>query len=484
MKYLTLLLLFVLIAGFSLKADNPRPNIIWIIIEDMSPNFGYNGETLIKTPNVDQMANEGVVFNRAYISGPVCSASRSALITGMYQTSIGAQNHRSSKGQHKIYLPEGIRTIPEYFKEAGYFVCNQYLQDNNDWSRKGKEDYNFEYNSDNLYDGLDWKGRDEEQPFFAQIQLRGGKRRNVQLSTMVDPENVVPPPHYPNDPVLRKDWAEYLNSVKNVDNKVGIIFDRLKKENLLENTVVFFITDHGISHARGKQFCYEEGAHIPMIIWGQKYVGQGVRDELVSHIDLAATSLYLAGIKIPDYMESRPLFGKEANPREFVVTARDRCDETVDHIRSVRKGDYLYIRNYLNKRPLLQPNAYKDHKEILIRLRELHKEGKLNSLQERLLFADERPYEELYNVSLDKNQYVNLATDKNMKNQLEEMREILNKWEIDTKDQGRTIESPEVYNSVMESSIKGLENSTRLPNRARVLRENVAIMKKWAAEGK
>jgi arylsulfatase A-like enzyme len=247
---------------------------------------------------------------------------------------------------------------------------------------------------------------------------------------------------------------------------------------------VFFITDHGISHARGKQYCYEEGAHVPLVIWGQNFVGKGVSEDLVSHIDLAATSMYFAGIKIPDYMESKPLFGKDATPREFVVSGRDRCDETVDHIRSVRKGDYLYIKNYLYKRPMLQPNAYKDHKEIVVRLRELHKQGKLNSLQERLLFSDGRPYEELYNVSIDANQYVNLASDENMKKKLEEMRTILNDWEENTNDQGRSIESPEVYASAMAAVIKSLEGNTRLPNRAKILRENVALMKKWAAEGK
>jgi len=320
--------------GNGLQAQDQRPNIIWIITEDMSPNFGYNGETLIKTPNVDRMASEGVVFNRAYVTCPVCSPSRSALITGMHQTSIGAHNHRSSKGESKIYLPENVKTVPEYFREAGYYVTNQMLRGEK-WSGAGKEDYNFVYKSSDLYNGFDWSARAKDQPFFGQVQLQGGKKRKVVLPTMVDPNDVILPPHYPNDSVILNDWAAYLNTVKDVDNEVGVIFERLKKEGLLENTVVFFITDHGISHARGKQFCYEEGAHIPLVIWGDKYVGKGVRNELVSHIDLAATSMYLAGIAIPKYMEARTLIGKDAKPREFAVTARDRCDETVKHIPNI-----------------------------------------------------------------------------------------------------------------------------------------------------
>jgi len=401
----------------------------------------------------------------------------------MYQTSIGAHNHRSYTDTYKASLPEGMKTIPEYFRENGYYVTNQYISNNN-WERKGKEDYNFVYKSEDLYHGIDWKDRKEGQPFFAQIHMQGGKNRKVKLPTMVNPDDVILPPHYPNDSVLREDWARYLNSVKEVDNSVGRVFERLKAENLLENTVVFFMTDHGISHARGKQFCYEEGIHVPLIVWGESFVGKGVREELVSQIDLAATSLHLAGIPIPTYMESRTLFGEKAQPREYVISARDRCDETVEHIRSVRKGDYLYIKNYLHERPMLQPNVYKDHKDIMIRLRELHEKGALNSLQERLLFSNERPREELYNVVLDKYQYVNLASDPNMKKQLKEMRSILANWEKKTGDKGQNIESEEVYSSEMEVLINRTNNNTRIADRTGNLKDNIALMKKWAAEGK
>lgn len=477
------LVILMVMLSHNLLANDERPNIIWIIVEDMSPNFGYNGETLIETPNVDQLAKEGVVFNRAYVSAPVCSASRSGLITGMYQTSIGAHNHRSSRGANEIFLPDGMKTIPEYFRENGYYVSNQYISSTN-WTRKGKEDYNFVYKSEDLYHGIDWKDREEGQPFFAQIHMTGGKNRKVELPNMVNPNDVTLPPHYPNDSVFREDWAAYLNTVKEVDNSVGRVFERLKKENLLENTVVFFMTDHGISHARGKQFCYEEGIHVPLVVWGESFVGKGVCDELVSQIDLAATSMYLAGIPIPAYMESKTLFGKKAKPREYVISARDRCDETVEHIRSVRKGDYLYIRNYLHERPLLQPNVYKDHKDILIRIRELHEKGELNSLQERLLFSEERPREELYNVALDKYQYVNLASEPNMKKQLKEMRSILAKWEKKTEDKGQNIESEEVYSSEMDVYINQIKDNPRLADRLTKLKENIALMKKWAAEGK
>jgi arylsulfatase A-like enzyme len=483
MKTLILLLSPILFISCDLKQPDRAPNVLWIVVEDMSPHFGYNGETLITTPHVDQMAAEGVVFERAYVSAPVCSTSRSALITGMNQTSIGVHNHRSSKAV-EIHLPEGMKTVPEYFKEAGYHTSNQRLRDLDRWRNPGKEDYNFVYSTEQLYDGIDWKERDKGQPFFAQIQLGGGKSRNAKPPTLVDPDQVVLPPHYPDDPVLREDWAAYLNSVKQVDLQVEKIFSRLREEGLLETTVVFFFTDHGISHARAKQFCYEEGSHIPLIIWGERFVGKGTRTELVSHIDIAATSLALAGIPVPPGMEARPLFGDDAVPRDYVITARDRCDETVDRIRSVRKGDFLYIKNYLHQRPLLQPNAYKDFKSFMKRLRKLHETGQLSPLQERILFAKERPAEELYHLAADPNQYENLAADPKFKEQLEDMRTILSDWEERTGDQGRTLESYETYASEIEPFVARLEGPRNRPDRARAMRNNMALMKQWASEGK
>jgi arylsulfatase A-like enzyme len=376
-----------------------------------------------------------------------------------------------------------MQTIPEYFREAGYYTVNQRLRGVDRWGNKGKEDYNFEYNSADLYDGRDWSGRAEGQPFFAQVQLGGGKTRGAKPPNPVDPETVILPPHYPNDPVLKKDWANYLNSVMLVDQQMKTILERLREEGVLKNTVIFFFTDHGISHARGKQFCYEEGAHIPLIVAGESYVGKGVRNELVSHIDIAATSLDLAGIKVPEYMEGRTLFGEAAQPRQYVITARDRCDETVDRIRSVRMGDYLYIRNYLPLRPMLQPNAYKDRKAWMIRLRELHAAGQLNGLQERLLFAERRPEEELYNLTIDPHQYVNLATEPNMQGTLESMRAILHGWEIRAGDQGRTLEPHDVVVKENQRFIESVIERGQ-PQRAEVMYENLELMRRWAEAGK
>lgn len=463
------------------KRSNERPNILWIIAEDMSPHFGYNGEKAVDTPNVDKLADEGTVFSNMYVTCPVCSPCRSALITGMYQTTIGAHNHRSSSTpESAIHLPENIKTIPDLFKENGYFTCN--IAKDLKWYKPGKTDYNFVYNFDKLYDSTDWKDRKPGQPFFAQIQLQGGKARNAKFDKMVDPNKIKLPPYYPNDPVILDDWSKYLNTVMKTDKEVGIIIERLKKEKALENTIIFFITDHGISHARGKQFLYDEGTKVPFIVWGPKWVKSGVvRDELTVHIDMAATSLYFAGVEIPEYMESRPLFGKNAKPREYVVSARDRCDETEDRIRSVRKGNYKYIRNFHPNRPYLQPCVYKDYKGIIKRLRELYSQGELNEYQS-LIMAENRPKEELYDLSKDPFELTNLAGNPVHKKKLVELRSILEKWINKTDDKGQYPESWDDYLANMKAQNANLlsRNKTEKVERRN---KNILLMKEWREKG-
>ena len=461
-------------------AAGKRPNIIWIIAEDMSRHFGYNGETLVKTPNVDRLAAEGARFEEAYITCPVCSPARSALVTGMYQTTIGAHNHRSSRGAVKYNLPAHVKLIPQYFREAGYYVCNC---QSGDFSKPGKTDYNFVYGN-GVYDEGDWTKRAADQPFFAQIQLKGGKNRGAKVPEPVDPVKVKLPPYYPDDPLLREDWARYLNSVMYVDIVVGKVMDALKEQGIADNTIIFFLTDHGISHARGKQFLYQEGIHIPLVAWGPGHIPAGsVRNDLTASIDLAATSMYFAGIPIPDYLESRPLYGPEAKPRDYVVCARDRCDETVERLRSIRKGHWKYIRNYYPKRPHLQPCAYKDAKPILIALRRLHAEGKLSPIQDRILFSPTRPEEELYDLNKDPWELENLANTRAHRSTLKELRADLETWIAETGDQGQYPEHPVMYDSDMKVYVDGMKRRKDKAEHAKVIEANIRQMKAWRDQG-
>lgn len=435
--------------SFSIGPSKTRPDILWIIAEDMSPHWSCCGETTIQTPNIDRLAAEGVLFRNAFVTGPVCSPSRSAMITGMYQTTIGAHHHRSSWPGSEIHLPERIKLLPEFFKQSGYHTSNGgpkttvYHADLVSQDRKlGKTDYNFVWDQA-VYDDNDWKNRDTGRPFFAQIQLRGGKFRGAQVPNPVDPAKVKLPPYYPDHPVIRADWAHYLNSVLYLDGQVGKILQRLEGEGVADNTIVFLWTDHGISHARGKQFLYDEGIRVPLIIRWPRVLKPGtIRDDLVSHIDIAATSLLLAGLSVPDYMQGRPLFGRDYKPRDYIFAARDRCDETLDCIRCVRTRRYKYIRNFYPNRPHLQHNRYKDNKQIIKTIRKLFAEGKLDLIQAQV-FAPTRPTEELYDLANDPHEIRNLAGVPAYEKVLNDVRSRLKKWIVETGDVG-LIPEPEL----------------------------------------
>lgn len=483
-------MLFILIAWAGLDqvpgaGPQPRPNIVWIIVDDMSANFSCYGEKLITTPHVDALAAKGTRFSKAFVTAPVCSPCRSALITGCYQTTIGSHHHRSGRGELKINLAGGVVPAPVLFKQAGYHTCIGGFGANG--KKLGKTDYNFEWPKE-MYDGNDWSTRKAGQPFFMQVQLHGGKYRGQgpnkawqervrkELGSPTDPSKVVLPPYYPRDPVILQDWADYLDCCRQTDREVGEWMARLERESLLANTVVFFMTDHGISHARGKQFLYDEGTHVPLVVAGPG-IGRGkVRGDLVEHIDLAASSLALAGVRLPSWMQGRDLFSAEYKARDAVFAARDRCDETIEHIRSVRTDRYKYIRNYLPERPHLQPCRYKDEKAIVRKLRELHAGGKLDPLTERLLFAPRRAPQELYDLQADPYEVNNLALQLSHGQTLAAMRGLLAEWENRSGDKGRVPEPVAMYESDMRVYL-----STGPKANKEELRENIELNRKWAA---
>ncbi|WP_236973516.1 sulfatase family protein [Membranihabitans maritimus] len=411
-----------------------RPNILWIISEDQSVHLSCYGEETIKTPNLDKMAKEGVLFENAFVTSPVCSPSRSGFVTGMHPSVLGAHNHRSQRelgdrdGNSKVYsdtytLP--VKSIWELFTDEGYYVCNS-----------GKSDYNW--SNQILYNKGTWEKRKRGQPFFAQIQLKGGKDRGSgeRLSNPVSSESVNLPPYYPDTPLFREWWADYLDSWLTVDNEVGEIMNRLKRENILDNTIIFFITDHGVSSMRGKQFLYDEGVNVPLIVrFPDKKMAGTVRRDLVLQIDMVATSLKLAGIDVPVNVLAKDLFNKDYQEREFIVTARDRSGDPIDIIRSIRTKKYKYIRNFLSFRPHSQRDQYRDGYSFTKALRKLNLNGDLNELQSRF-FEPTRPPEELYDIVNDPFETINLANDPGYKDVLHKNRNRLHSWMIQNGDMG------------------------------------------------
>ena len=482
-------MLLAVLAPSAPAAD--RPNVLWIVVDDMSADFGCYGATAVPTPHVDRLAAEGTRFAHAFVTAPVCSPCRSALITGMYQTTIGAHHHRSGRGSEKIRLPAGVQPVPAIFHEAGWYTCSgdglpgPALNARGRPQGLGKTDYNFEWDAA-IYDGEDWAERKPGQPFFMQVQLPGGKLRDGKaglervrqqateaFGAATDAETVSLPPYLPRDPVLLADRAAYLDAVRLTDAHVGRVLARLEAEGILDETLVIFMTDHGISHVRAKQFLYDEGTHVPFIVRGPGIPRGEVREDLVEHIDMPAISLAAAGLPIPPAMQGRDVFANGYAARDAVFAARDRCDETVDRIRSVRTPDWLYIRNFHPGRPMLQPNAYKDAKPTLVALRGLQTAGSLDPATERLLFAPTRPPEELYRWREDRWQLENLAADPAHADALAALRGRLDRWMAETGDRG-----PEP-DAMYESDMKVYVGEGRSEVEA-----NIATMKRWAAEGK
>jgi len=400
-----------------------RPNILWLISEDTSPDIGCYGARIVKTPNIDHFASQGMRFENAFVTSPVCSPSRSAFMTGMYQTSIGAQNHRTFA---KKPLPDPVHVITHYFRKAGYFVSNGAGLDK---ERKGKTDWNFEPGED-AFDGTDWSQRGEGQPFFHQINFRLTHRAfERDPENPIDPAEVELPPYYPDHPIARRDWADYLESLQVLDREIGSVLQRLEDEGLAANTVVFYFGDHGRPQVRGKQWLYEGGIRIPLIIRfpDGRHAGS-VKQTMVSSIDFAPTAMRLADIKPPEHLQGRDFLGFWSRKRKEIYAARDRCDGTVDRIRCVRTKRYKLIKNFYPDLPYSQFNTYKKHQYPMLTLMKLmHERGELTPAQDRF-WADKRPEVELYDLQNDPYETNNLADDASFADVKEELSEKLHNW--------------------------------------------------------
>jgi N-sulfoglucosamine sulfohydrolase len=457
-------ILTALVFSFDALAAPNRPNILWLVAEDFGQHLACYGVKEVHTPNLDRLAAEGVRYTRFFTTAPVCSPSRSAFMTGMYQTSIGAHHHRSHRDDD-FKLPPGVRVLTDWMRQASYFTANiRELPPSMKFRGTGKTDWNFRYTG-KAFDSDRWADLKTNQPFFAQINFQETHRR-FHAPKRADPAKVKIPPYYPDHPLVREDWAAYLDAASELDRKVGLILDQLAADGLASNTVVVFFGDNGEAHVRGKQFCYDSGLKVPLIIrWPTNFASPRhfksgtVDDRLLEAIDLAPTMLAIGGAPVPDKMQGRAFLGANAGrPKQYVFGARDRCDETVFRFRTVRDGRYRYIRNFTPERPFLQANEYKERAYPVWNLvKELNAQGKLNPVQAALC-APSMPEEELYDVQNDPHEIRNLAKTPEHQKTLERLRSILNKWIEDTNDQGRQLEPADL------AARKGVINPQTHPN--------------------
>ncbi len=444
---------FVMLSASLSSAE--RPNILWIYLEDVSGWFSCYGDKVIKTPHIDSLAESGIRFNRFYTSAGVCSAMRSGTILGMMQTSVGAHQHRSCRstfrgqdmGEYdKNVLPEGVQLVPKIFRDAGYYSFNE---------GTGKDDFNFEFDPKELYDhssggwnfkgakdGSEWTGCPKGKPFFGQIQISGGKSggRVKSIGSLTPRDGVPVPPYYPDIPEVREEIAHHYDCLLFTDDQVGQILAALKRDGLYDNTVIFLISDHGYKLHRHKQMLYEGGINMPCIVRGPGIRGGQVRDDLINSIDIAPASLAAAGIPIPKKMEGQNFLALDYKKKKYTVSARDRCDFTIEKIRAVITPRFKYLRNYTDDRPFMQP-TYKDGWPVSIKFREMMAAGKMNETQMIFFDPDGKEPEELYDLRKDPHEIKNLAKDPKFAKHLAKHRAFLAEWIKKTGDKGQEPES-------------------------------------------
>ncbi|MFV2068704.1 MAG: sulfatase, partial [Pirellulales bacterium] len=451
----------------SAAAEKKHPNILWIVGENLKLDLECYGAKNVKTPNLNQVAAKGMRYTHVFSTSLVCAPSRSAFFVGTYQTSSDTHNMRSHRNDG-YRLPEGARPITHRLKEAGYYTANVKTI-SGETVGSGKLDLNF-VNEGRLYDTDKWEDLPARQPFFAQVNTLEaeydiydrqtwrqprvewkGERIHEQIAT---PSNVKPPPYYPDHPIVREEWARYLNSISGMDKTIGRILTQLQRDGLGDDTIVMFFGDNGRIEPRGIHWLYDTGIHVPMIVyWPKNFPPPGnyrpgtVSDELISLIDLTSTTLGFAGIERPLGMQGRVFLGDRLGPpRQYAFSARDRIDETVNRIRSVRGKRYHYIRNYYPDRHFTSLNRYKEKCfPIKPLMRQMMKEGKLAGPPAELM-SPTVPPEQLFDTVNDPHEIHNLADSKKPEHREEliKMRAALSVWMVETQDQGVFLEPEEL----------------------------------------
>lgn len=420
-----------------------KPNILWISLEDTSPRFGCYGDSLARTPNIDKLAGEGTIFRNAFSTAGVCAPSRSAIITGMYQTSIGTHHMRTEHTNE--YTPElptpyfavppaHVKTFTEYLRTEGYFCTNNFKTDYQfespltAWDENGREAH--------------WRNRESGQPFFSvfnpMLTHESGMwgdmiRKNLypdkpDRPLITDPDKMKLPPYLPDTPESRKALAKHYDNLAEADEMVGQLLQQLEEDGLVDNTIVFLWSDHGEGLPRSKRWPYDGGIHVPLIVRWPGVLEKGkVSEQLVSMIDLGPTVLSLTGSMCPYHLQGQPFLGLESKERNYVFATRDRLDEAYDKVRAVRDKRFKYIRNYYPEKPYLLWTSFSHEHPSFQDLWKLKLSNQLNE-EQQLLMRNNRPPEELYDCESDPYEMHNLAEDSNFRENLERLRLELDSW--------------------------------------------------------
>lgn len=470
-RYLVRWALLILVAA-SARVDAQtikRPNILWLVGENLCHDLGCYGAPQVHTPHLDRLAKDGMRFTRVFATNPACAPSRSAFFTGMYQTTTDTHAMRSHRTDN-FRLPAGVRPVTQRLRDVGYFTANIKTVAAESVGT-GKLDLNF-VNEGPIYheQSDDWRVLKQRQPFFAVVNAEEneydiydrksaakervewvGERQHVQHASA---ENVQPPPYYPDHPVVRQEWARYLNSVSGMDVRFGRVLAQLRADGLEDDTIILFFGDNGRLEPRGIHWCYDSGLRVPMIIrWPKNhpapanYEAGTVDERLISLIDVTATTLAFAGVEKPPMMQGRVFLGDSTEAsRAFAFAARDRIDETEQRIRSVHDERFHYIRTISAGPTFSSLNRYKEKCFLIMQvMRHLQKEGELVGAPLELM-ARKGPCEELYDTKEDPHEIHNLLDSTQAEHRLAliRLRAALDTWIQETGDRGAVPEPASV----------------------------------------
>lgn len=460
------MLALVLIAATVKAEPETPPNILLIVAEDMSGRVSSFGDSVARTPAIDALAAQGIRYPNVFTASGVCAPSRSALITGVYPTSMGTHQMRTRslkglKGPGFSYdaVPPGyVKAFPEILRRAGYVTGNL-----------AKLDYQFgepftvwDLNEGDFVSPPDlalWRKLPKGKPFFVMLnlmsthesrlfpsdkgavpppfgpmlkQLAAEQAKNV--TPVTDPASVDVPPYYPDTPEVRASIAQHYDNIHYMDGEVARILANLDADGLKDNTIVIWTTDHGDGLPRAKRSVYDSGIKVPLIIRYPDGRDKGmVREDLVSFVDLAPAILGLAGIKAPDFIQGRDFLSGAR--RDYIYAGRDRMDNVPDRVRAVRDQRFKYIRNYMTDKAYFRPLLFRDLFPIMKTLWSGNKVGTL-SREQAFYFTVPRPHEELYDTQVDPHEIHNLAADPAMTAILARMREALDGWIARVADRG------------------------------------------------
>ncbi|TDC50360.1 sulfatase [Jiangella ureilytica] len=471
-----------------------RPNILWLVSEDNNPYVGAYGDPLARTPTIDALARDGVLYRNAFSTAPVCAPSRFSIITGLHAEAAGPAHHMRAEGE----LPAYVRGFPEYLRQAGYYCTN------ND-----KTDYNTVVDLAATWDAsgrtAHWRDRPADTPFFAVFNFQTTHESQLfgAPDGVTDPAQVRVPPYLPDTPNVRADRAHQYDLMAAMDAQLAARLAELDADGLAEDTIVFYYGDNGGVLPWSKRHAVDDGLRVPLVLrfprrWAHLAPARpgSAIDDPVTLMDLGPTVLSLARVPVPGHVHGQVLAGRQrTEPRRYAFGMRGRMDERYDMVRTVSDGRLRYIRTYAPHRPYGQVNAYAWQLKSYQDWEQAHLNGTLDDVQDR--FWRERPAEEFYDTHADPDHLHNLVGDPHHRARLEEFRRVLAEHMMEVNDNGFIPEGSalEGYDDAREPGAYPLRRIMALAARAiareaahaplflRELGDTNEVIRYWAASG-